>query len=111
MMLKPCNNCPFRSDKPFYGLSKERKKEIVASLMGDGSFHCHETLDYSEGEPTITENSNLCVGSMIFLEHTRRGGMKSNVIYRLEVKFKGIKSEHLSNDIPVYESIESFINF
>lgn len=47
-MKEPCSNCPFRSDRPFRGLNRDRAEEIVKTLHADGGFHCHKTNKYDE---------------------------------------------------------------
>lgn len=76
--------------------------------MHDGGFFCHQTLDYSQGEPKHTEDTQLCTGSMIFLENVRPDGIVANLAYRLDMHFKGLRKEHLSDEVPVYKSIHEF---
>jgi len=110
-MKKPCDNCPFRADRPFRGLSPGRAREIAKSLMGDGDFPCHKTVDYSggDGEGRTVESSTRCVGAAIFLENVRPGGMLANVQFRLAAMFGRLRPEELSAEIPVYQSISDFI--
>lgn len=49
-LTRPCGNCPFRSDEPFY-LRPERVREILGGGKGKAwwpspSFVCHKTIDY-----------------------------------------------------------------
>lgn len=108
-MKEPCSNCPFRSDRPFRGLSEDRAREIAEVLHQDASFHCHKTNDYCRGKGVVTKNSKLCTGAAIFLENTRRGGMLANLAFRFGYIRGEIKPEMLSNRVPVYESVEDFI--
>lgn len=67
MTRTPCAKCPFRKDVPSY-LRFGRRVEIAQALLSGGSFHCHNTVDYSqeddEGE-TIADTSDalLCAGA------------------------------------------------
>lgn len=109
-MKEPCNNCPFRADRPFRGLLEEKANSIVQALYHDGGFHCHKIMDYSQNSRgRVTKNSKLCVGSAIFLENTVRGGMRCNVIYRLAIWAKELNPEELSKAVPVYKSVEEFV--
>ena len=107
--LKPCRDCPFRSDCPL-PLRKSRRIEIATSLHKDSPFHCHKTLNYSgDDDELVTQDSKLCVGSMIFLEQSRTGGMLANLSYRIQVVFGDLKIEDLSDEVPVFKSIDEFI--
>jgi hypothetical protein len=48
-LVRPCDSCPFRTDKPFY-LTPERAREISEGLLGDKTFACHRTVDYDRME-------------------------------------------------------------
>lgn len=48
-MTSPCENCPFRTDKPFF-LGPERAREIADALFADKTFSCHKTVDYAKRE-------------------------------------------------------------
>lgn len=67
-LTKPCNNCPFRSDKLF-PLKPGRVKEILDSLMRRGEFPCHKTTQHDDdGNYVKTETEQHCVGVLILLE-------------------------------------------
>lgn len=108
-MKEPCSNCPFRSDRPFRGLSEDRARDIAQVLHQDGSFHCHKTNSYEDGEGVVTKNSKLCTGAAIFLENTRPGGMLANLAFRLGCMREEIAPEMLSDRVPVYASVEEFV--
>ena len=47
-LVRPCSKCPFRTDVPNY-LHPERREEIgIAITDHDGTFPCHETIDYNQ---------------------------------------------------------------
>lgn len=83
-MNTPCDNCPFRLDRPGF-IPPARGREIAQTLAAGGSFDCHKTLDYSgddeEGEPRRTRKSQWCAGALIFLEHN--GGAERNQMVRI----------------------------
>lgn len=63
----PCDNCPFRSDKPFE-LRPGRVREIERSLVR-GEFPCHKTTTHDEdGDLHATDKSQHCAGALILLE-------------------------------------------
>ena len=112
-MKRPCENCPFRSDKPFRGLTKSRAKGIALSLRNDCLFPCHKTVDYNNTpDGRITDKSKACIGSAIFMENTasESGGCFANVQYRLRAMSGEFGYDDLeSNDVPVYTSLSEFV--
>jgi hypothetical protein len=59
----PCDDCPFRTDRPPHGLRPERAAGIAADLMANGDFPCHKTVDYSgDSDGIVTSQSTRCVG-------------------------------------------------
>lgn len=106
---QPCDNCPFRSDRPFRGLHRERAIDIAEALHRDASFHCHKTVDYShDSDGRVSSSSRLCIGAATFLEHTRPGGMVANLAFRLGVRCGQIPRK-LQHEVPIYQSISEFI--
>jgi hypothetical protein len=106
----PCNNCPFRSDRPFRGLHPERANKIATALLHDGDFPCHKTVDYSGDDGgQATPDSKRCVGAAIFLEQVAVGGMLANVQFRMAAMFGELRPNELSRAVPVYDSIEAFV--
>jgi len=61
---RPCSNCPFLIEGGVR-LHPERSAELIEAFEGDGHFHCHKTIDYSEGGGRVTGESQECAGSMI----------------------------------------------
>lgn len=107
--VQPCDNCPFRSDRPFRGFRKERAIALAETLMGDGDFYCHKTADYSNDDgPRIVSSSRLCIGAATFLENTRPGGSRANLIFRLAIGCGQLPPEQ-SHGVPVYRSTAEFI--
>ena len=102
----PCKTCPFRDDHAFT-LSVEKVAEIVRSLQGDLDFPCHYTT-------TATGcNSNQkqgCIGAATFLEHTRAGGLRANLSFRIrEAVYREFTREQLDMSAPVFVTEAAFI--
>lgn len=108
-MKQPCNNCPFLVENGIT-LTTSRIEEIVNTLMHDGSFNCHKTVDYSGDEPRVTKDSKLCFGSVLFLENIAQGGCRSNVIYRLGLKIGHFAIDDLRKDESVFQSLEDILD-
>ena len=107
--MKPCKDCPFSSEVGSY-LNLGKRLDIDATISNDGSFHCHKTVDYSQSnEGRVTPDSKLCFGSALYLEKNARGGMRSNVQYRLRFMSGEWKLENL-HDIDL-ENIPSRDNW
>lgn len=108
-MKQPCNNCPFLIENGIT-LTAPRIEEIVNTLLHDGSFNCHKTIDYSSDEPRITRDSKLCFGSALFLENVALGGCRSNVIYRFGLKMGHFSVADLRKDKTVFQSLEDILD-
>lgn len=75
-LVRPCDGCPFRVDKPGY-LTGARASEIMGALLRDASFSCHKTNDFvdtddGDTETVETEHSQHCAGALILLERLER---------------------------------------
>jgi hypothetical protein len=92
-----CDNCPFRSDKPFY-LARGRIEEIFAS---DSHFNCHKTIDYST-DPPSDRNALVCAGYLILCEKRGEYDQMTRIMGRLGM-FDPAK---LDKSVPVYDSVE-----
>ena len=112
-LIRPCENCPFRSDKLF-PLHSERAKEIAKHLLeNDGSFSCHKTIDYGhydEFEETPDslrdlDNESFCAGALIIL--AKEGS--PNRIPRIAAFFEEFEPSKLDMDSSVYDSFAAFI--
>lgn len=98
--VKPCSNCPFRTDIDF-PLRAARRREIADSLLNDQVFLCHKQLKL----PVAARRP--CVGSAMVLDKTE--GVLSNVAYRLHCMLNDFPTEY-NNDVPVFNSLEDFVN-
>jgi hypothetical protein len=106
-MTSPCAKCPFRNDIPGY-LTKARAREIVGCItQGDGTFACHETLDYDgeDGEGEETPTTQHCAGAMILLEKLNRPNQMMRICERLGMYDAG----KLKMDAAVVDSPREFI--
>ena len=72
----PCNECPFRSDRPFYFRPGRRRSIYESIVNGDETFPCHKTLH--------DEEVIHCGGALVFLQ--KAGKLFYNVLYRLAAK-------------------------
>lgn len=64
-LKKPCENCPFTSDKEnSISLAKGRREEIINDLITGKSttFQCHKTVDYNNNQDVT--NAQACVGAV-----------------------------------------------
>jgi len=108
---KPCETCPFRTDVPAY-LNKARAREIVEALMRDGSFHCHNTIDYDHEdddgftEPRVTPKSHFCAGALGVMKCD--GVLFNNRLVRLIAAWGWFQPDQLVlDDLP--ESFDDWI--
>lgn len=107
-LKKPCENCPFRNDRPGF-LNKARAREIVESITDqDGTFSCHKHNKFADddSEDAIeTKDSQHCAGALIFLEKLGR----PNQMMRICERLKMYDRHKLQMDSPVYNSPREFI--
>lgn len=117
-LVRPCSNCPFRQDKPFY-LDPERAEEIADSLRRGAEFHCHKTVHYEEerwdeyeGEEGMEAYYNPlgdeqhCAGALIIMEKNGESSQMMRIAERLGVYDR----KKLDMESPVYASLEEFID-
>jgi hypothetical protein len=78
-MTTPCNNCPFRNDKPPFGLRPGRVREIAVALERT-TFTCHKTTVHNDDDddPGMIDGPNArhCAGALILMEKLGREGMQ-----------------------------------
>ena len=83
----PCRKCPFRAK--FKGdddyLRPGRRAEIVQSMLADGMFPCHETVDYASGEDGDDDLSNTveCAGAALVMLRAGRDTQMLRISERL----------------------------
>jgi hypothetical protein len=101
----PCDNCPFRSDKPF-PLAPGRVLEIEQSLVR-GDFPCHKTTVETEDEQGFsereaTDKSQHCAGALILLEKLQSPSQMMRICERIGL----YDARKLDMSAPVYDSWE-----
>lgn len=96
----PCDNCPFRSDRPFH-LGRGRVREIRAGLVR-GDFPCHKTtVATADGdEMRATEKSLHCAGALILLEKLEEPSQMMRICERIGLYDR----TKLDMTAPVYDS-------
>ncbi len=102
----PCDNCPFRSDKPFH-LGRGRVREIQAGLQR-GDFPCHKTTVDSgsdDGDRISTEESLHCAGALILLEKLEQPSQMMRICERVGL-YDRTKLKMAS---PVYDTWEAMV--
>lgn len=105
-MVRPCDNCPFRSDiRPY--LRRGRSAEIAASLLDhDQCFPCHKTVDYDhDDEPEHSPDQQHCAGAMIWLSHQQMPNQWMRIMRRLGMFDPG----RLDMTAPVYSTRAAFV--
>jgi hypothetical protein len=110
-LVRPCDNCPFRSDKPFF-FSRERAEEIADGITRQQrTFTCHKTTvacgeDEEFGGMKDGPNAQHCAGAMILLEKLAQPNQMMRIAERLGMYDR----TKLDMDAPVYDSVEEFID-
>ena len=98
-LTRPCADCPFRSDNPFY-LGPGRVKEIQQATEVY-PFSCHKTVDYEESKPDEYEQAH-CAGALILREKLGQ----PSLVMRLAHQIGLYAPEKLDMESPVYASWE-----
>lgn len=102
-LTKPCDNCPFRSDKLF-PLRPERAEEII---YNGGQFACHKTArSNDDGDTQITQKSEHCAGLLILLEKNN----KPHQMMRIAERFGAYDRTKLDMNAPVYDDPDEYIH-
>lgn len=119
-LTRPCESCPFRTDKPFY-LAPGRAREIADALEDDQTFHCHKTIDYGreddvddewddDGEDRLRvpgEQEAHCAGALIVLEKMDR----PNQMMRIFERIGGYDRTKLDMNAPVPDTLDEWVEF
>lgn len=110
-LARPCDNCPFRTDRDAF-LSKERAAEIADALLPypgkDQTFACHKTLGYDEEaeETTVRPKSQHCAGAMIVLEKMGKPNQMMQISERLHFR----DPAKLDMSSPVFDTMGDFVD-
>lgn len=111
-LVRPCSNCPFRSDLAF-GLHPERVRGILGGGKGRSwwpaaSFPCHRTIHYGCGpddSDVIPKTAQQCAGVMIILTRENRPNDAMQIAERLGL----FDPSGLDMSAPVFEDTEAAI--
>lgn len=113
-LVRPCGNCPFRTDLGFsFHFRPRRGQEILNSfLRHDGTFACHKTLGKrAEDEDetiTINEDAQHCAGALI-LDRKLSGTGSASLVIRLAILAEIYDPERLDMTAPVVDTEAEFI--
>jgi hypothetical protein len=104
--MKPCIDCPFRSDIEFV-LSESRTQQIARDVIrGDEAFHCHKTTEFdNDGSFIYSDRAKPCIGAIKAIKK-ERGDARASLWVRLGIMTGMIDLELIDNDIPVYDADE-----
>jgi hypothetical protein len=108
-MKTPCDACPFLNENKDI-LTHNKRQEISDSIHHDGDFPCHKTVDYTGEEGVVRRDSKRCTGAAIYLEHTAKGGLRANTMFRLALMTKEFSRGDLDISADVPRSVEEFIS-
>ncbi len=108
-LVRPCGDCPFRTDTPC-DLGEEDANTIILAMFGRGdAFACHKTVEYAnpgsyEGG-ICTESSQHCAGALILAEKAQERGLMAEAALR-QGKFD---PDRLDMTAPVVASAAEFL--
>ena len=93
-LMRPCADCPFRSDRVFH---LRRAGEIAEAVFrGDLTFACHNTL---------RKNQQHCAGALIL--HEKAG--RPNWRIRFAALLGLFDPAQLHMEAPVYDTVADFV--
>ncbi len=104
-MVRPCENCPFRTDCLEGWLN--RAPEIARGIVDQqGTFACHETTEFDdEGEHDQSPDEQHCAGALILLEKIG----KPNQMMRISERLGLYDHRKLDMQAPVFGSVREFV--
>lgn len=105
-VLKPCANCPFRTDKPTQKgwLGEERAREISDAILKENkTFTCHKTLN--------KKAHSHCAGALILLKHDRKNSKFGNAMIQIAERIGLYEPDKLEGDDVCFHTQEDFINW
>ena len=108
-LTRPCDNCPFRSDRHEQRgwLGRERAAEIThAVLREDKTFTCHKTLERSKAE------QSMCAGALTLLRGTSRDESPfGNAMVQVAERLGLYDPTTLRDDVPVFRTAQEMEDF
>jgi hypothetical protein len=97
-LVRPCATCPFRTDRPPFGLRRERCTQIAGDLFKrNRTFICHETAHDSKYQH--------CAGALIL--HEKLG--RPNWLIRLAATLGLFDRSRLHLEAPVVDTAADFV--
>ena len=104
-LIRPCIDCPFRNDKPFF-FSYERVEEILQAITDrQQTFACHKTVEFDDGEHVSSSNEQHCAGALIMLERMERPNQMMRIAERCGIYDRN----KLAMDAPVYDNADDML--
>lgn len=105
-LVRPCKDCPFRSDIRAY-LTPGRAREILTSITDQQkTFSCHKANQFGEdGEARETKLSQHCAGALIMLERLERPNQMMRIAERIGIYDR----TKLDMESPVYRTPSEMI--
>lgn len=110
-MVRPCGECPFRTDHPGY-LGAERMRDIAGGILKDdySFFTCHMTpcvaKDEHGEEYEVPETLQQCAGSAIFLLLNGR----PNILTRIGQQLNQGNARKLDLTAPVASTLKEIVD-
>lgn len=106
-LIRPCKECPFRTDVIAY-LSAYRAREICRAITKEQqTFICHKTTTYDDdGELIQSAFGQHCAGALIFLERRNRPNQMMRIAERIGIYDR----TKLDMTAPVYETAAAMAN-
>lgn len=101
-LREPCDNCPFRADRPFF-LREEVVDGIADDLKRGGTFWCHKTVDYSDSDGAVANKTRVCAGSRATQANDGIVSQAEQITERLIEPV-----QKLRDGLPVYGSVDEW---
>lgn len=108
-ILKPCANCPFRTDKSNQKgwLGKDRATEIANAILEENkTFTCHKTLGSKE--------RSHCAGALILIKHhkPKSSHYYGNALIQIAERLGLYEPNKLDDtSIPCFKDKQEFIDW
>lgn len=100
-LKSPCEDCPFRKDRPF-PLNRGRSREIHRGISNDGfGFACHKTTT-ELGRDSDHPKAEHCAGALILAEKREQPHQMMRIMERIGL----YDASKVNMEAPVYDSFE-----
>lgn len=107
-LIRPCRDCPFRTDGAGVLVRPGHAREIVKSLVGRGEpFSCHKTVVYEDFDdgPEVVAADEVCAGAMLLLSAIDR----PNTLMQLGQRLGFFDPAKLDLSAPSCRTVEEFL--